>query len=233
MNIHAMLGFLSVGAIVMSYAYLGVDDISAVQEVENTSIGVSQTIEIEKVSQNNDDASASTSTNTNTINYDALANIGTLQERIDLYNYFTSHEYIQSISEKIVYEDGRVGYRMPSDAEYYPKRVLHLENGETIEFIEYVDKKDNLVRLQSDGNVTPLVGEKYNQYYVDQLQNYCKVLDEINQELGTDYNFDFELSTFEEAEQSVDMYKLMSLDEFRTYMTNSIKETENLCGNAQ
>ena len=45
MNINTILGFLSVSAIVMSYAYLGVDDISAIEEIEDNSIGVSQVIE--------------------------------------------------------------------------------------------------------------------------------------------------------------------------------------------
>ena len=165
--------------------------------------------------------------------YDALANIGTLQERIDLYNYLTSNEYLSSITDKVVNDDGSVSYQISSDAKYYGERGLRLKNGEIIEYIEYLDKNNNLVRLQSDGNVTLLVGEKYAEYYLNQLEDYSKVLDEINQELGTDYSFDFELSTFEDAEQSVDMYKSMTLDEFRTYMTNAVKETENLFDNVQ
>ena len=233
MNINTILGFLSVSAIVMSYAYLGVDGISAIEEVEDTSIGVSQVIEescsnvITDTLENNDVSSS------NIPKYDALANIGTLQERIDLYNYLTSNEYLSSITDKVVNDDGSVSYQISSDAKYYGERGLRLENGEIIEYIEYLDKNNNLVRLQSDGNVTLLVGEKYAEYYLNQLEDYSKVLDEINQELGTDYSFDFELSTFEDAEQSVDMYKSMTLDEFKTYMTNAVKETENLFDNIQ
>ena len=218
MNINTILGFLSVSAIVMSYAYLGVDDISAIEEIEDNSIGVSQVIDV---------------SSSNIPKYDALANIGTLQERIDLYNYLTSNEYLSSITDKVVNDDGSVSYQISSDAKYYGERGLRLKNGEIIEYIEYLDKNNNLVRLQSDGNVTLLVGEKYAEYYLNQLEDYSKVLDEINQELGTDYSFDFELSTFEDAEQSVDMYKSMTLDEFKTYMTNAVKETENLFDNVQ
>ncbi len=233
MNINTILGFLSVSAIVMSYAYLGVDDISAIEEIEDNSIGVSQVIEescsdvITDTLEDNDVSSS------NIPKYDALANIGTLQERIDLYNYLTSNEYLSSITDKVVNDDGSVSYQISSDAKYYGERGLRLKNGEIIEYIEYLDKNNNLVRLQSDGNVTLLVGEKYAEYYLNQLEDYSKVLDEINQELGTDYSFDFELSTFEDAEQSVDMYKSMTLDEFRTYMTNAVKETENLFDNVQ
>lgn len=233
MNINTILGFLSVSAIVMSYAYLGVDGISAIEEVEDNSIGVSQVIEescsdvITDTLEDNDVSSS------NIPKYDALANIGTLQERIDLYNYLTSNEYLSSITDKVVNDDGSVSYQISSDAKYYGERGLRLKNGEIIEYIEYLDKNNNLVRLQSDGNVTLLVGEKYAEYYLNQLEDYSKVLDEINQELGTDYSFDFELSTFEDAEQSVDMYKSMTLDEFRTYMTNAVKETENLFDNVQ
>ena len=233
MNINTILGFLSVSAIVMSYAYLGVDDISAIEEIEDNSIGVSQVIEescsdvITDTLEDNDVSSS------NIPKYDALANIGTLQERIDLYNYLTSNEYLSSITDKVVNDDGSVSYQISSDAKYYGERGLRLKNGEIIEYIEYLDKNNNLVRLQSDGNVTLLVGEKYAEYYLNQLEDYSKVLDEINQELGTDYSFDFELSTFEDAEQSVDMYKSMNLDEFRTYMTNAVKETENLFDNVQ
>lgn len=232
-KLNTILGFLSVSAIVMSYAYLGVDDISAIEEVEDTSIGVSQVIEescsdvITDTLEDNDVSSS------NIPKYDALANIGTLQERIDLYNYLTSNEYLSSITDKVVNDDGSVSYKISSDAKYYGERGLRLENGEIIEYIEYLDKNNNLVRLQSDGNVTLLVGEKYAEYYLNQLEDYSKVLDEINQELGTDYSFDFELSTFEDAEQSVDMYKSMTLDEFKTYMTNAVKETENLFDNVQ
>lgn len=140
---------------------------------------------------------------------------------------------MSSITDKVVNDDGSVSYKISSDAKYYGERGLRLENGEIIEYIEYLDKNNNLVRLQSDGNVTLLVGEKYSEYYLNQLEDYSKVLDEINQELGTDYSFDFELSTFEDAEQSVDMYKSMTLDEFKTYMTNAVKETENLFDNVQ
>lgn len=233
MNINTILGFLSVSAIVMSYAYLGVDDISAIEEIEDNSIGVSQVIEescsdvITDTLEDNDVSSS------NIPKYDALANIGTLQERIDLYNYLTSNEYLSSITDKVVNDDGSVSYQISSDAKYYGERGLRLKNGEIIEYIEYLDKNNNLVRLQSDGNVTLLVGEKYAEYYLNQLEDYSKVLDEINQELGTDYSFDFELSTFEDAEQSVDMYKSMTLDEFKTYMTNAVKETENLFDNVQ
>ena len=232
MNINTILGFLSVSAIVMSYAYLGVDDISAIEEIEDNSIGVSQVIEescsdvITDTLEDNDVSSS------NIPKYDALANIGTLQERIDLYNYLTSNEYLSSITDKVVNDDGSVSYQISSDAKYYGERGLRLKNGEIIEYIEYLDKNNNLVRLQSDGNVTLLVGEKYAEYYLNQLED-SKVLDEINQELGTDYSFDFELSTFEDAEQSVDMYKSMTLDEFKTYMTNAVKETENLFDNVQ
>ncbi|MEE7582487.1 MAG: hypothetical protein UDO63_04645 [Oscillospiraceae bacterium] len=232
-KLNTILGFLSVSAIVMSYAYLGVDDISAIEEVEDTSIGVSQVIEescsdvITDTLEDNDVSSS------NIPKYDALANIGTLQERIDLYNYLTSNEYLSSITDKVVNDDGSVSYKISSDAKYYGERGLRLKNGEIIEYIEYLDKNNNLVRLQSDGNVTLLVGEKYAEYYLNQLEDYSKVLDEINQELGTDYSFDFELSTFEDAEQSVDMYKSMTLDEFKTYMTNAVKETENLFDNVQ
>lgn len=233
MNINTILGFLSVSAIVMSYAYLGVDDISTIEEIEDNSIGVSQVIEescsnvITDTLENNDVSSS------NIPKYDALANIGTLQERIDLYNYLTSNEYLSSITDKVVNDDGSVSYQISSDAKYYGERGLRLENGEIIEYIEYLDKNNNLVRLQSDGNVTLLVGEKYAEYYLNQLEDYSKVLDEINQELGTDYSFDFELSTFEDAEQSVDMYKSMTLDEFKTYMTNAVKETEGLFDSVQ
>ena len=232
-KLNTILGFLSVSAIVMSYAYLGVDGISAIEEVEDNSIGVSQVIEescsdvITDTLEDNDVSSS------NIPKYDALANIGTLQERIDLYNYLTSNEYLSSITDKVVNDDGSVSYKISSDAKYYGERGLRLKNGEIIEYIEYLDKNNNLVRLQSDGNVTLLVGEKYAEYYLNQLEDYSKVLDEINQELGTDYSFDFELSTFEDAEQSVDMYKSMTLDEFKTYMTNAVKETENLFDNVQ
>ena len=232
-KLNTILGFLSVGVIITSYAYLGVDGISAIEEVEDTSIGVSQVIEescsdvITDTLEDNDVSSS------NIPKYDALANIGTLQERIDLYNYLTSNEYLSSITDKVVNDDGSVSYQISSDAKYYGERGLRLKNGEIIEYIEYLDKNNNLVRLQSDGNVTLLVGEKYAEYYLNQLEDYSKVLDEINQELGTDYSFDFELSTFEDAEQSVDMYKSMTLDEFKTYMTNAVKETENLFDNVQ
>lgn len=232
-KLNTILGFLSVGVIITSYAYLGVDGISAIEEVEDNSIGVSQVIEescsdvITDTLEDNDVSSS------NIPKYDALANIGTLQERIDLYNYLTSNEYLSSITDKVVNDDGSVSYQISSDAKYYGERGLRLKNGEIIEYIEYLDKNNNLVRLQSDGNVTLLVGEKYAEYYLNQLEDYSKVLDEINQELGTDYSFDFELSTFEDAEQSVDMYKSMTLDEFRTYMTNAVKETENLFDNVQ
>lgn len=232
-KLNTILGFLSVGVIITSYAYLGVDGISAIEEVEDNSIGVSQVIEescsdvITDTLEDNDVSSS------NIPKYDALANIGTLQERIDLYNYLTSNEYLSSITDKVVNDDGSVSYKISSDAKYYGERGLRLENGEIIEYIEYLDKNNNLVRLQSDGNVTLLVGEKYAEYYLNQLEDYSKVLDEINQELGTDYSFDFELSTFEDAEQSVDMYKSMTLDEFKTYMTNAVKETENLFDNVQ
>lgn len=232
-KLNTILGFLSVGVIITSYAYLGVDDISAIEEVEDNSIGVSQVIEescsdvITDTLEDNDVSSS------NIPKYDALANIGTLQERIDLYNYLTSNEYLSSITDKVVNDDGSVSYQISSDAKYYGERGLRLKNGEIIEYIEYLDKNNNLVRLQSDGNVTLLVGEKYAEYYLNQLEDYSKVLDEINQELGTDYSFDFELSTFEDAEQSVDMYKSMTLDEFKTYMTNAVKETENLFDNVQ
>ena len=232
-KLNTILGFLSVGVIITSYAYLGVDDISAIEEVEDNSIGVSQVIEescsdvITDTLEDNDVSSS------NIPKYDALANIGTLQERIDLYNYLTSNEYLSSITDKVVNDDGSVSYKISSDAKYYGERGLRLKNGEIIEYIEYLDKNNNLVRLQSDGNVTLLVGEKYAEYYLNQLEDYSKVLDEINQELGTDYSFDFELSTFEDAEQSVDMYKSMTLDEFKTYMTNAVKETENLFDNVQ
>ncbi len=232
-KLNTILGFLSVGVIITSYAYLGVDGISAIEEVEDNSIGVSQVIEescsdvITDTLEDNDVSSS------NIPKYDALANIGTLQERIDLYNYLTSNEYLSSITDKVVNDDGSVSYQISSDAKYYGERGLRLKNGEIIEYIEYLDKNNNLVRLQSDGNVTLLVGEKYAEYYLNQLEDYSKVLDEINQELGTDYSFDFELSTFEDAEQSVDMYKSMTLDEFKTYMTNAVKETENLFDNVQ
>ncbi len=232
-KLNTILGFLSVGVIITSYAYLGVDGISAIEEVEDNSIGVSQVIEescsdvITDTLEDNDVSSS------NIPKYDALANIGTLQERIDLYNYLTSNEYLSSITDKVVNDDGSVSYKISSDAKYYGERGLRLKNGEIIEYIEYLDKNNNLVRLQSDGNVTLLVGEKYAEYYLNQLEDYSKVLDEINQELGTDYSFDFELSTFEDAEQSVDMYKSMTLDEFKTYMTNAVKETENLFDNVQ
>ena len=222
-KLNTILGFLSVGVIITSYAYLGVDGISAIEEVEDNSIGVSQVIEescsdvITDTLEDNDVSSS------NIPKYDALANIGTLQERIDLYNYLTSNEYLSSITDKVVNDDGSVSYQISSDAKYYGERGLRLKNGEIIEYIEYLDKNNNLVRLQSDGNVTLLVGEKYAEYYLNQLEDYSKVLDEINQELGTDYSFDFELSTFEDAEQSVDMYKSMTLDEFKTYMTNAVK----------
>ena len=232
-KLNTILGFLSVGVIITSYAYLGVDGISAIEEVEDNLIGVSQVIEescsdvITDTLEDNDVSSS------NIPKYDALANIGTLQERIDLYNYLTSNEYLSSITDKVVNDDGSVSYKISSDAKYYGERGLRLKNGEIIEYIEYLDKNNNLVRLQSDGNVTLLVGEKYAEYYLNQLEDYSKVLDEINQELGTDYSFDFELSTFEDAEQSVDMYKSMTLDEFKTYMTNAVKETENLFDNVQ
>lgn len=232
-KLNTILGFLSVSAIVMSYAYLGVDDISAIEEVEDNSIGVSQVIEESCSNVITDTLEDNDVSSSNIPKYDALANIGTLQERIDLYNYLTSNEYLSSITDKVVNDDGSVSYKISSDAKYYGERGLRLENGEIIEYIEYLDKNNNLVRLQSDGNVTLLVGEKYAEYYLNQLEDYSKVLDEINQELGTDYSFDFELSTFEDAEQSVDMYKSMTLDEFKTYMTNAVKETENLFDNVQ
>lgn len=233
MNINTILGFLSVGVIITSYAYLGVDGISAIEEVEDNSIGVSQVIEESCSNVITDTLEDNDVSSSNIPKYDALANIGTLQERIDLYNYLTSNEYLSSITDKVVNDDGSVSYKISSDAKYYGERGLRLENGEIIEYIEYLDKNNNLVRLQSDGNVTLLVGEKYAEYYLNQLEDYSKVLDEINQELGTDYSFDFELSTFEDAEQSVDMYKSMTLDEFKTYMTNAVKETENLFDNVQ
>lgn len=232
-KLNTILGFLSVSAIVMSYAYLGVDGISAIEEVEDNSIGVSQVIEESCSNVITDTLEDNDVSSSNIPKYDALANIGTLQERIDLYNYLTSNEYLSSITDKVVNDDGSVSYKISSDAKYYGERGLRLENGEIIEYIEYLDKNNNLVRLQSDGNVTLLVGEKYAEYYLNQLEDYSKVLDEINQELGTDYSFDFELSTFEDAEQSVDMYKSMTLDEFKTYMTNAVKETENLFDNVQ
>lgn len=232
-KLNTILGFLSVGVIITSYAYLGVDDISAIEEVEDNSIGVSQVIEESCSNVITDTLEDNDVSSSNIPKYDALANIGTLQERIDLYNYLTSNEYLSSITDKVVNDDGSVSYKISSDAKYYGERGLRLENGEIIEYIEYLDKNNNLVRLQSDGNVTLLVGEKYAEYYLNQLEDYSKVLDEINQELGTDYSFDFELSTFEDAEQSVDMYKSMTLDEFKTYMTNAVKETENLFDNVQ
>lgn len=88
-------------------------------------------------------------------------------------------------------------------------------------------------RIDEDGNIVAVVSKENNQYYIDQLEDYSKVLNEINQELGTNYNFNFESATFEEAEKSVDMYKSMSLDEFRNYMTNSIKEAEKMCNNVK
>lgn len=232
-KLNTILGFLSVGVIITSYAYLGVDGISAIEEVEDNSIGVSQVIEESCSNVITDTLEDNDVSSSNIPKYDALANIGTLQERIDLYNYLTSNEYLSSITDKVVNDDGSVSYKISSDAKYYGERGLRLENGEIIEYIEYLDKNNNLVRLQSDGNVTLLVGEKYAEYYLNQLEDYSKVLDEINQELGTDYSFDFELSTFEDAEQSVDMYKSMTLDEFKTYMTNAVKETENLFDNVQ
>lgn len=232
-KLNTILGFLSVGVIITSYAYLGVDGISAIEEVEDNSIGVSQVIEESCSNVITDTLEDNDVSSSNIPKYDALANIGTLQERIDLYNYLTSNEYLSSITDKVVNDDGSVSYKISSDAKYYGERGLRLENGEIIEYIEYLDKNNNLVRLQSDGNVTLLVGEKYAEYYLSQLEDYSKVLDEINQELGTDYSFDFELSTFEDAEQSVDMYKSMTLDEFKTYMTNAVKETENLFDNVQ
>ncbi len=165
--------------------------------------------------------------------YDPDANIGTLQERIDLYNYLTSDEYTQSAFERIENPDGSVSYNPIDGVKQYIRTNETLENGEIIQYIYYTDDNGNDVRLHNDGVTELLVSEKYNQYYVDQLQDYSKVLDEINQELGTDYSFDFELSTFEDAEQSVDMYKSMTLDEFKTYMTNAVKETENLFDNVQ
>lgn len=232
-KLNTILGFLSVGVIITSYAYLGVDGISAIEEVEDNSIGVSQVIEESCSNVITDTLEDNDVSSSNIPKYDALANIGTLQERIDLYNYLTSNEYLSSITDKVVNDDGSVSYKISSDAKYYGERGLRLKNGEIIEYIEYLDKNNNLVRLQSDGNVTLLVGEKYAEYYLNQLEDYSKVLDEINQELGTDYSFDFELSTFEDAEQSVDMYKSMTLDEFKTYMTNAVKETENLFDNVQ
>ena len=165
--------------------------------------------------------------------YDPDANIGTLQERIDLYNYLTSDEYTQSAFERIENPDGSVSYNPIDGVKQYIRTNETLENGEIIQYIYYTDDNGNDVRLHNDGVTELLVSKKYNQYYVDQLQDYSKVLDEINQELGTDYSFDFELSTFEDAEQSVDMYKSMTLDEFKTYMTNAVKETENLFDNVQ
>ena len=232
-KLNTILGFLSVGVIITSYAYLGVDGISAIEEVEDNSIGVSQVIEESCSNVITDTLEDNDVSSSNIPKYDALANIGTLQERIDLYNYLTSNEYLSSITDKVVNDDGSVSYQISCDAKYYGERGLRLKNGEIIEYIEYLDKNNNLVRLQSDGNVTLLVGEKYAEYYLNQLEDYSKVLDEINQELGTDYSFDFELSTFEDAEQSVDMYKSMTLDEFKTYMTNAVKETENLFDNVQ
>ena len=232
-KLNTILGFLSVGVIITSYAYLGVDGISAIEEVEDNSIGVSQVIEESCSNVITDTLEDNDVSSSNIPKYDALANIGTLQERIDLYNYLTSNEYLSSITDKVVNDDGSVSYKISSDAKYYGERGLRLKNGEIIEYIEYLDKNNNLVRLQSDGNVTLLVGEKYAEYYLNQLEDYSKLLDEINQELGTDYSFDFELSTFEDAEQSVGMYKSMTLDEFRTYMTNAVKETENLFDNVQ
>ena len=232
-KLNTILGFLSVGVIITSYAYLGVDGISAIEEVEDNSIGVSQVIEescsdvITDTLEDNDVSSS------NIPKYDALANIGTLQERIDLYNYLTSDEYTQSAFERIENPDGSVSYNPIDGVKQYIRTNETLENGEIIQYIYYTDDNGNDVRLHNDGVTELLVSEKYNQYYVDQLQDYSKVLDEINQELGTDYSFDFELSTFEDAEQSVDMYKSMTLDEFRTYMTKAVKETENLFDNVQ
>ena len=83
-KLNTILGFLSVGVIITSYAYLGVDGISAIEEVEDNSIGVSQVIEescsdvITDTLEDNDVSSS------NIPKYDDLANIGTLQERIDL-----------------------------------------------------------------------------------------------------------------------------------------------------
>ena len=165
--------------------------------------------------------------------YDPDASIGTLQERIDLYNYLTSDEYTQSAFERIENPDGSVSYNSIDGVKQYIRTNETLENGEIIQYIYYTDDNGNDVRLHNDGVTELLVSEKYNQYYVDQLQDYSKVLDEINQELGTDYSFDFELSTFEDAEQSVDMYKSMTLDEFKTYMTNAVKETEGLFDSVQ
>ncbi|MGN1411348.1 MAG: hypothetical protein ACI4WH_02405 [Oscillospiraceae bacterium] len=146
-------------------------------------------------------------------------NIGTLEERIELYDYLTSREYNNSIMEKTVDEKGNTTYTIPQDVEYYPKVVEKLDDGQTKEYIRYTDNEGNLVRLYSDGTTELLVGNKYNQYYLDQLQDYLVVYDEYNQENGTDWQIGFEIYTPSKAQHIVDSYKSMTVNEFKEYIT--------------
>lgn len=154
--------------------------------------------------------------------YNPDTSIGMLEERIELYNYLTSYEYTQSIFEKIVNEDGSVSYNLIDGAEQYIKTNETLENGDIIQYIYYTDSNNNYVRLHNDGTVDLLVGEENNQYYADQVQEYGAILDEINQEYGLDCKLDFSIYTPKEAQNIIDSYKLMTLEEYKTCIVNNI-----------
>ncbi|MGN1411349.1 MAG: hypothetical protein ACI4WH_02410 [Oscillospiraceae bacterium] len=140
-------------------------------------------------------------------------NIGTLEERIELYNYLTSDEYSASTFDKITNEDNSVKYVAK---EGVPQYIMYSD--ELGNYIEYTDTENNLVRLHQDGVVTLAVGEKYNKYYVDQMKDYIPALNQANQLCNENYEFDFRYYTPKEAQEIVNTNKSMTVEEFKEHL---------------
>lgn len=150
--------------------------------------------------------------------YNPDITIGTIEERVQLYDYLTSSEYNANAFERIVNQDGSVTFNAKdSVTQYVP--IMDSTGETTITYIVYTDCQGNRVRLHNDGIVEPLVNGEQNQYYLDQVEEYVQLFNEYNQEHGTDWRVDFKDYTPSEAQNIVNDYKSMSLDEFKNYLS--------------
>lgn len=64
--------------------------------------------------------------------------------------------------------------------------------------------------------------------YPEELEPYAQELNKVNQELGTEYVFDFSNYSSDELQECVNFYTDMSINEFYTYATNNIIEMEEI-----
>ncbi|MGN1411350.1 MAG: hypothetical protein ACI4WH_02415 [Oscillospiraceae bacterium] len=79
------------------------------------------------------------------------------------------------------------------------------------------------ITTEQDVNSTELI-----ENYPEVLEPYAEELEKVNEKLGTEYVFNFSDYSNEDLQEAVVFYTSMSIEEFNSYMTESIEESEKL-----